>query len=330
MVTGAHIPGWLAELYPFSPRSFTTGRGARMSYVDQGPAGDEAVLFLHGNPTWSFYYRDLIRELSPEIRCIAPDHIGMGLSDKPEGYDYRLAVRIDDIEALVSSLGLRRVHLVLHDWGGAIGFGWAVRHPDLVGRIVILNTAAFPSTRIPARIALCRLPVLGESWVRGFNGFAGPAIRMAMHSRRLSGDERRGYLFPYDSWANRIGVYRFVRDIPLESTHPSRPTIEAIEARLPDLAPNAKLILWGRRDFCFNDYFLGRWMEIYPEAQVDSYAEAGHYVLEDAGPPARRRIHDFLLERLTAGDRAEMRLRAQTLRLNRGVMPRASDIRPIG
>ena len=300
MVSAAQIPAWLAAPYPFAPRTFTTPRGARMSYVDEGPRADEALLCLHGNPTWSFHYRDLVRELSPAIRCVAPDHVGMGLSDKPAGDDYRLETRIADIEALVAALGLRCVHLIVHDWGGAIGFGWAVRHPERVGKIVILNTAAFPAERIPARIALCRAPGLGAVLVRGLNGFAGPATWMAMHARRLTALERRGYLFPYDSWANRIGVHRFVRDIPMEASHPSRPVLERIAAALPRLGAAPKLILWGGRDFCFHDGFFSRWREIYPRAAVEHYAEAGHYVLEDAGAAARRRIGDFLLGRGTA------------------------------
>jgi cis-3-alkyl-4-acyloxetan-2-one decarboxylase len=297
MVNAPHpsaVPGWLARLYPFSPASFRTPRGAAMSYLDEGPRGDEAVLMLHGNPTWSFYYRDLVRALSPGLRCIAPDHVGMGLSEKPGGYDYSLASRISDIEALVESLGLRRIHLVLHDWGGPIGLGLAVRNPGRVGRIVIQNTAAFPSARIPRRIALCRAPVIGEFIVRGLNGFAEPATWMAMASRRLAWDERRGYLYPYDSWANRIGVHRFVRDIPLEPSHPSRAALEEVAAGLPRLSGHAKMILWGGRDFCFDDSFLSRWREIYPDARVDRLERAGHYVLEDAGADARSRIADFL------------------------------------
>jgi haloalkane dehalogenase len=265
-----------------------------MSYVDEGPRGDEAVLMLHGNPTWSFYYRDLVRDLSPGMRCVAPDHVGMGLSSKPGDYDYSLASRIADIEALVESLGLRRVHLVLHDWGGPIGLGLAVRRPERVGRIVIQNTAAFPSARIPRRIALCRAPVIGEFIVRGLNGFAEPATWMAMASRRLTWDERRGYLHPYGSWADRIGVYRFVRDIPMEADHPSRGTLEEVSMGLPRLSGHEKMILWGGRDFCFDDTFLSRWREIYPEARVDHIGRAGHYVLEDAGSDARSRICEFL------------------------------------
>jgi len=302
MVTAAHppgIPGWLAALYPFKPASFRTPRDARMSYVDEGPRGDEAVLMVHGNPTWSFYYRGLIQDLSPRLRCIAPDHIGMGLSEKPPGYDYRLASRIADLEALVDSLGLRKVHLVVHDWGGAIGLGFAGRHPERVGRIVILNTAAFPSDRIPARIAICRVPVLGALLVRGLNAFAEAATWMAMASRRLTWDERRAYLHPYDSWANRIGVHRFVRDIPLEAEHPSRRELEEVARGLSKLAGHDKMILWGGRDFCFDDSFLSRWREIYPGARVELLADAGHYVLEDGGPDARLPIRNFLTQGLT-------------------------------
>jgi haloalkane dehalogenase len=265
-----------------------------MSYLDEGPRGDEAVIILHWNPTWSFYYRDLVRELSAGIRCIAPDHVGMGLSAKPAGYDYRLASRMADIEALVESLGLRRVHLVLHDWGGPIGLGLAVRRPERVGALVIQNTAAFPSARIPMRIALCRTPLLGEFIVRGLNGFAEPATWMAMSSRRLTWDERRGYLHPYDSWANRIGVHRFVRDIPMGADHPSRAALEEVSAGLARLSGHRKMIVWGARDFCFDDSFLTRWREIYPDARVDRLERAGHYVLEDAGADARTRIADFL------------------------------------
>jgi len=296
MVTPGEIPGWLARQYPFQLRSLRTSGGAGMSFVDEGGRGDEAVLMLHGNPTWSFYYRDLIRDLAPEIRCVAPDHVGMGLSDKPGDYDYSLASRIADIEALVAGIGLRRVHLVVHDWGGAIGFGFAARRPDLVGRIVILNTAAFYLPRIPLRIAVCRIPGIGALLVRGLNGFAVAATRMAMNRRRLTGDQRRGYLFPYDSWGHRVGIHAFVRDIPMEDGNPSRAALDETARLLPSFAANVRLILWGGRDFCFNDLFLARWRGLYPQAPWERYSDAGHYVLEDAGAEARARIRAALLD----------------------------------
>lgn len=293
-MSAASLPAWLRELYPFSPCAFRTPAGAQMSYIDEGPRSDEAVVLLHGNPTWSFFYRDLIRQLAGSQRCVAPDHIGMGLSEKPENYEYTLERRIADVEALVAHLGLRRIRLVVHDWGGAIGFGLATRRPELIDRIVILNTAAFVSTRIPGRIALCRAPGFGALLVRGFNGFAWPATWMAMHARALTPAEKRGYLFPYGSWAERVAVHQFVRDIPMEKTHRSRATLETIESRLPLLRDTSKLILWGGRDFCFNDHFFARWREIYPEAQVERLADAGHYVLDDGGSAARERVVQFL------------------------------------
>lgn len=294
MVTPPQIPAWLAPSYPFAPQTFRTPSGATMSYLDEGPRRDEAALMLHGNPTWSFYYREVVKAVVPTLRCIVPDHIGMGLSEKPENYSYTLATRIADIEALVASLGLKRIHLVVHDWGGAIGFGFAVRHPELIGRLVVLNTAAFTSKRIPARIALCKLPGLGPLIVRGANGFAWPATWMAMHRRTLTPDEKRAYLRPYDSWANRVAVSAFVRDIPLEPNHPSWPTLVAIEKGLVQFQKNPSLLLWGGRDFCFNRHFFERWTQILPNAEQQYLGDAGHYVLEDARDAAVPAIVRFL------------------------------------
>lgn len=281
MVTPPDIPAWLARLYPFSPRKFLTPGGASMSYLDEGPRTDEAVLMLHGNPTWSFFYRDAVHAVRETMRCIVPDHIGMGLSEKPQDYDYTLAHRIADIEALVEMLKLKRVHLVVHDWGGAIGFGFAARHPQLIGRIVILNTAAFTSPNIPMRISLCKLPIIGPLIVRGLNGFAWPATWMAMHARKLTADEKRAYLFPYDSWANRIAVSEFVRDIPMNASHRSWTTLAAVEQGLAQFRDRKVTVLWGLKDFCFDQTFLDRWTAAFPDATFGAYYGAGHYLLED-------------------------------------------------
>jgi len=295
MVTDPQLPGWLAREYPFGTGAFITPRAARMSYVDEGPRSDEAVLMLHGNPTWSFFYRNLVRELTAVgLRCVVPDHVGMGLSEKPADYDYTLETRIADIEALVSALGLKRVHLVVHDWGGAIGFGFAGRRPDLIGRLVILNTAAFFSDEIPLPIAICTWPCVGPLLVRGFNGFARPATSMSMHRGKLTADEKAGFLYPYDSWANRVGVDAFVRDIPRTQFHPTWTTLTHVAAGLPQFRDRPILIVWGGKDFCFTDHFLHRWQDILPEARVERIADAGHYILEDA-PEAIPLIKQHLL-----------------------------------
>ncbi|MGA2152476.1 MAG: alpha/beta fold hydrolase [Geobacteraceae bacterium] len=289
------LPDWLRRLYPFEPKMFVCGQ-ARMSYVDEGPRSEEAVLLLHGNPTWSFYYRELISALiRAGFRCVAPDHIGMGLSDKPQDYPYCLGAHIENLAGLVASLGLRRVHLVVHDWGGPIGFGWAAQHPDKVGRIVILNTAAFPLAQIPLRIRLCRTPLIGEWLVRGWNGFAWAATRMAVHRRPLSAEVKGGYLFPYDSWANRIGVARFVADIPVRAENPSMAPLEKAYRGLDRFKEHPVMIAWGGADFCFNDWFFNRWKEIFPQALIHYLPDAGHYVLEDADEEIIPMIKAFLI-----------------------------------
>lgn len=295
------VPDWLQPLYPFTPKSFQTPGGARMSYLDEGGAGQgsdgarptEAVLMLHGNPTWSFYYRDLVRALAPKLRCIVPDHIGMGLSDKPESYAYTLAQRIEDVSALVESLGLTRIHLAVHDWGGAIGFGVAARHAAKIGRIVILNTAAFPSRNIPRRIALCKTGFPGTALVRGLNGFAGPAVWMSMHRRTLSVEERRGFLHPYGSWADRVAVDAFVKDIPMDPSHPTWATLQGVADGVERFQANPVLIVWGGRDFCFDDTFYKEWRERLPDSDALYLADAGHYVLEDARDEVVPRLAKF-------------------------------------
>jgi haloalkane dehalogenase len=268
-----------------------------MSYLDEGPRSDEAVLMLHGNPTWSFYYRELVLALSPVQRCIVPDHVGMGLSEKPRDYAYTLESRVADVEALVVRLGLKRIHLVVHDWGGAIGFGFAERHPELISRIVILNTAAFRSPRIPVRIQLCKSPGVGPAIVRALNGFARPATWMAMNRRALSADEKRAMLFPYDNWKNRVAVSAFVQDIPLRSSHPTWATLKTVEEGVTQFRDRPVLILWGGKDFCFNDPFLATWRELLPHAQVCRIADAGHYVLLDAREDVVPAAVNFLTQR---------------------------------
>ena len=292
MVSVPEIPRWLSELYPFRPRSFTTSRGGRMSYLDEG-AGTPLIM-LHGNPTWSFFYRNLVTAMRGSHRCIVPDHVGMGLSEKPEHYPYTLATRIADVEELVDSLGLTRFQLVVHDWGGAIGFGLAGRRPERVERIVVLNTAAFALPFLPRRIALCRAPLIGRLLVRGLNGFAWPATWMSMSARSLSPAEKRGYLFPYGDWASRVAVHQFVRDIPVETGHPTAATLEGVAANLARLASVPMLIVWGGRDFCFDDRFFSEWCRRFPDAARVRFESAGHYVLDDAGAPALEAIQTFL------------------------------------
>ncbi len=267
----------LAE-YPFRP-SFFSVDGHALAYLDEGQG--PAVVMLHGNPSWSYLYRNLVSALCDRYRCIVPDHLGCGSSDKPADYPYRLHNHVDNLERLLDTLAIDRCILVVHDWGGAIGMGWAGRHPERVAGVVVLNTAAFRSKRIPLRIAICRWPILGSLLVRGVNGFARAATFMAV-VQPMRSEIARGFLAPYDSWRNRIAVHRFVEDIPMDGRHPSWETLAAIEASLVRLRPCPMLVCWGGQDFCFNDSFYNEWQFRFPEAEVHYFPEAGHYVLEDA------------------------------------------------
>ncbi|MBK8476215.1 MAG: alpha/beta fold hydrolase [Opitutaceae bacterium] len=286
------MENWRSE-YPFESNFLEVGAGIRMHYLDEGPRTDEAVLMLHGNPTWSFLFRNVVLALRGRMRCIVPDHVGMGLSDKPEDYPYRLERRVADIQKLIAHLGLKRIHLVVHDWGGAIGMGVATRAADITGKIVLMNTAAFPDVNIPGRIALCRSRVLGALIVRGLNGFVRPATTMTV-TKPLSPAVRAGYLAPYPNWSSRVAVHGFIRDIPMEQDHPSRAIMQQISTDLAWLRAKPILIGWGGHDFCFTEHFLNRWKSVCSHAEIEYYANAGHYVLEDAGDKLIPRIAEFL------------------------------------
>lgn len=274
------VIGGFADLYPFQSREIRLD-SHRYHYLDEG--NGETLLMLHGNPTWSFYYRNLVLGLRNRYRCVVPDHIGCGLSDKPQQYNYTLAQHIENLEILCDRLSLKDVTLVMHDWGGAIGLGYGVRHPENVKRLVLFNTAAFLSDRIPLSINICRLPMFGTMAIRGFNAFAGLAIfRACKHRERMTAKVRAGYLAPYDSYANRIANLRFVQDIPMTSEIPSYSVVQSIQSKLDRFRDRPVLIVWGKQDFCFDDHFLSRWREYFPSAEVHEVPDAGHYVVEDA------------------------------------------------
>ncbi|MBM4377047.1 MAG: alpha/beta fold hydrolase [Deltaproteobacteria bacterium] len=284
-------------LYPFASRSFDRD-GLSYHYLDEGPKDGVPVVMVHGNPTWSFYYRRLVLALRGERRCLVPDHIGMGFSDKPgdDRYTYTLASRVADLGAWLDSLGLDSVDVVAHDWGGMIASAWMVEHPERVRRIVLMNTAAFPNPRgrrIPPTLKLARDSSLGALLVRGFNAFSVGATRLAVE-RALPADVRAGYTLPYDSWANRIATLRFVQDIPLVPGDPAWSVVEATEAKLGTLADKPLFLPWGLRDFVFDEAFLERFREHFPKAEVARYPDAGHYLLEDAGDAVTERIAEFL------------------------------------
>ena len=290
--------------YSFAPQRIELRPGIAMSYLDEGPPAvdghdGEVVVMLHGNPSWSYYWRHLVLGLRDRYRCIVPDHIGMGLSDKPDDdrYRYTLQSRVDDLTALLDHLSIDGpVTLAVHDWGGMIGFGWALSHAAQVKRLVILNTAAFPlpaDKPMPWQLQLGRDSTLGTVLIRGFNAFAQIASYAGV-ARRMPSDVRRAYVAPYDSWASRIATLRFVQDIPLHEGALAWALVEAAGRRLPEFADRPAFIGWGLRDFVFDRHFLHGFQRALPQAEVHAFDDADHYVLEDKHEVLVPLIRSFL------------------------------------
>ncbi len=284
-------PDW-RSLYPFESH-FLPLDGLGYHYLDEGQG--EPLLLMHGNPTWSFTWRELVKSFRGQRRVIVPDHMGCGLSDKPQRYDYRLARHVDNLRRLIERLDLRQITLLAHDWGGAIGLGAAVAEPERFSRFVLFNTAAFRSGRMPWRIRLCRTPLIGKLAVQGLNAFARAALFMAVeHRERMTPAVRAGLLAPYDCWAHRIATHRFVLDIPMRPGHPSYETLTEIEHGLATLRGRPVSFIWGMRDWCFTPWFLERFLEFFPGAEVHRLEDAGHYVIEDAHERIVPLIEKFL------------------------------------
>jgi cis-3-alkyl-4-acyloxetan-2-one decarboxylase len=284
--------------YPFTPKAFVHANGLTQSYLDEGPADGDVIVMLHGNPSWSYYWRKLVLGLRDRYRCIVPDHIGMGLSDKPsdENYEYTLQSRIDDLDRLLDSLGITGpVTLAVHDWGGMIGFGWALKHSQRVRRLVVLNTGSFPlpaAKPLPWQIRLGRT-FAGTALIRGMNAFASGAARDGVVTP-MPGEVRRAFEAPYDSWANRISTLRFVQDIPLQPGDRAWPIVEAAGRKLPDYADRPVLLGFGLRDFVFDKHFLAGFQAALPQAEQHVFEDAGHYVLEDKAEVLVPAIRTFL------------------------------------
>ena len=291
--------------YPFQPRRLEVRPGIAMSYLDEFTPSDgrrdgEVIVMLHGNPSWSYYWRKLVLGLRDRYRCIVPDHIGMGLSDKPDAaaYRYTLQSRVDDIETLLDRLGITGpVTLAVHDWGGGIGCGWGLKHSERIKRLVILNTGAFPlpaAKPLPKMLKLGRDLALGTLLIRGFNAFSSVASFVGVE-KKMPRDVRRAYVAPYNSWANRIATSRFVQDIPLGEGDAAWPLVQAMGRKLPEYADRPAFIGWGLRDFVFDRHFLDGFRAALPQAEVHAFEDANHYVLEDKADvlvPAIRRFLD--------------------------------------
>jgi haloalkane dehalogenase len=195
----------------------------------------------------------------------------------------------------VAELGLKKITLLLHDWGGPIGLGYARRHPESLAGIVLTNTAAFPFKHLPGSIALARHPLLGGPLVKGLGLFNRGALKVGFRRRQpLSPVERRGYLEPYAKAKDRGQVLAFVRDIPDQPTHPSYAELEATGQALESLRSVPRLVIWGQQDPVFHNPILAEWRRRWPDAEYVELAQAGHFVMEDEPERVTAAVQGFL------------------------------------
>ena len=285
------------DLYPFAS-NYADINGHKMHYVDQGKGAP--VLMVHGNPTWSFYFRNLIQGLSGTHRTIVPDHIGCGFSDKPgtDAYDYTLDQRVADLDEFISQLDLsQKISLIVHDWGGMIGLAWALDNLDRVDKIVITNTSGFflPSTkRFPFALWLIKyLTPFAIPAVLGANIFARGALYLGSENR-LPTAVKKGLVAPYNSWKNRIATLKFVQDIPITNKDKSYGRVEKVDETLTRLDPDKLMFVWGTRDFVFDTHFLDEFRRRFPRTRAHVFNDAGHYLFEDKPKETLDLIKAFL------------------------------------
>ncbi|MFH2058685.1 MAG: alpha/beta fold hydrolase [Pseudomonadota bacterium] len=285
------------DLYPFES-NFLNINGHNLHYIDQGRG--KPIIMIHGNPTWSFYYRNPITSLSKTHRTIVLDHIGCGFSDKPDtqAYHYTLKSRVNDLDCLINHLDIKeKISLIVHDWGGMIGLAWAVDNIDRIDKIVITNTSGFllpKDKRFPLRLWLIKyLGFFAIPAVLGLNVFAKAALYMASETR-LPPKVKKGLIAPYNSWKNRIATLKFVQDIPISKKDDGFAIVDHVDKHLDQLDESQLLFLWGAKDFVFDLTFFNEFKRRFPNAQSKIFQDAGHYLFEDKPKETITLIKAFL------------------------------------
>jgi cis-3-alkyl-4-acyloxetan-2-one decarboxylase len=288
------LNGDFGGTFPYEPRFLDAGE-IKLHYVDEGPADAAPLLFVHGNPTWSYLWRRPIAELSAHgHRCVAFDHMGFGRSDKPPQLSaYSLERHIENAIALIDALDLSDVTLVGHDWGGPIGLGALLERRDRLRALVLMNTWAWelPSF-LPPFLREFRTEGLGEILALGGNLFV-ESIPGGMRRREADPLMMEAYRAPFPDYWSRAGTLAFQREIPLTERDRSAPLMASIHERLPDLALPV-LLVWGMRDPVFQPVFLEQWRELFPEAETVELEDASHFLVEDSPDAVTDAIEGFL------------------------------------
>lgn len=268
---------WLDRAaYPFEPHYFEVD-GVRMHYVDEGQG--EPLLMLHGTPAWSFLYRDLIKALAPNYRCIAPDHLGFGLSDKPEQADYQPKDHARRLRALIEHLGLQDLTLIVHDFGGPIGLSYAVEQPGNIRSLVLFNTWMWSLQGEPVVELASRTSggPIGTFFFRQLNFEARVVFKAVWGDRsKLSARLHQQYIKPFPLPSDRQAMWILAHELLYSSKW-----YEELWKQREQIKDIPTLLLWGLKDPLFKKRHLARWQELFARAQAVTFPQAGHFVQEE-------------------------------------------------
>jgi pimeloyl-ACP methyl ester carboxylesterase len=282
-------PKWLDRiLYPFAHQTMDLPAG-QIHYVDEGKG--DPIVFVHGTPTWSFVWRQQIKQLSRMYRCIAPDHLGFGLSEKPLNFSYTPEAHADNLEQFINKLQLRDITLVVHDFGGPIGLRYALRYPQNVKNIVILNTWMWSLEDEGKIMKISRFMAGGIGKLLYLRLGFSPNFLLPQgyhESKHLTKDIKLHYQKPLIKASSRIGTWQFAKALHQSSSYFS----ELWQQREKLLTIN-KLIIWGEKDKLLPITFLAKWERAYPDAKIIKY-KAGHFVQEERGGEVADAIQNFI------------------------------------
>lgn len=283
--------------YPFAPHYFSTDQG-QIHYVDEGQGSP--IVMVHGTPVWSFLWRAFIKDFSRDHRCVAPDHLGFGLSDKPANGAYQPAVHAQNLDNLISHLGLRNITLVVHDFGGPIGLSYALEHPENVRRLVIFNTWMWPLSDDQQMTGMRK--IMGGRFGRFLYtriNFSPRFFYPLVFGDRKNRDRgvQQQYIRATTRPSERMAMWTFAREL-VDST----PWYAQLLAKHERLAAIPSLILWGMKDSAFRPKQLERWRQLLPHAEVVEFPDSGHFVQEEAPQEAVGAIRSFLARSKTTDD----------------------------
>jgi pimeloyl-ACP methyl ester carboxylesterase len=284
--------------YPFESRFYMV-KGVKMHYVDVGRG--PVILMVHGSPTWSFVYRKLIQGLSPHFRCIAPDLLGFGLSDKPKNFSYKPEAHAESIEALIEHLGLRDFTLVVHDYGGPIGLSYALQNPKRINHLVLLNTWMWPlqGNKDAEKASALMDKRIGRFLYLKANFAARFMMKQVMGDKsKLPAKIHQQYINALPTPEARRGIYVFTRELI-----GSNDWFKKLWRQRETLKDIPTLILWGMKDPYITNEALQNWLSVFSNYKMVRFSDAGHFVQEERGAEMCPLIEGFL-----TGDLPDYRL----------------------